>query len=308
MNPDEHTIQELFVDVGHGHQLYVQDWGNPKAPPAIFLHGGPGGGVKNNHRAPFDPTRHRVIFFDQRGCGKSLPYGSLEHNTTPDLVEDITKIADQLKLKQFVLVGGSWGPTLALAYAIKYPKRVKAMVLSGIFTGSRSELDWLEQGLFRTHFPDVWEAYLAKTPKSHQANPAAYHYKNVLGNNERAVKRSGMALQSLEGSVMNLDDRVKPIDPETFDPTDIRTEVHYLANNCFLPDRYILKNAHKLQMPVFLVQGRYDMVCPPMVAYELHQRLPNSHLFWTVANHRTEHEIETVVKSILLQFGVNPHV
>lgn len=301
MTPDQYTNQELFIEVGDGHDLYVQDWGNKAIKtPVIFLHGGPGNGCNDGHRSRFDPLQQRVIFFDQRGCGRSIPYGSLEHNTTADLVADITKIADKLGLKQFILHGGSWGSTLALAYALEHPKRVKAMVLQGIFTGSQSEIDYLDQGLFRTFYPDVWDRYLQATPAEHRKDPGVYHVPRILGSDEQAVRQSGFAYSFVEYSILHLDDRPKQGDPETFDPTETRIEVHYMHNRCFMPDRHILKNAHKLTMPVWLVQGRYDMVCPPATAYELNQKLPNSELIWTVAGHANDRANYDACRTILL--------
>lgn len=302
MTPDEHTILETFVEVGDGHSLYVHEWGNSKAKlPVLFLHGGPGGGCKDRHKQGFDPRQQRVIFFDQRGSGKSLPYGSLEHNTTKELVVDIEKIARHLKLEQFVISGSSWGVCLALAYALQYPKRIRAIVLSGIFTGSQAEIDWLDKGGFRDFFPDVWQRYLDATPRVHHANPSAYHYKRALSDNEQAAKLSAYTYNNLEAGVMSLDDRFIPENFEDFDHTYTRIEIHFLSNRCFLPDRHILDNAHKLKMPVWLVQGRYDFVCPPKAAYELHQKLPNSQLMWTVSGHRAEHENWNVMRTILLQ-------
>ncbi len=302
MTPDEHTIAEMFVEVGDGHSLYVHEWGNAKAAlPVLFIHGGPGGGCKDRHKQGFDPTRQRVIFFDQRGSGKSLPYGSLEHNTTQHLIEDIEKISKHLKLNRFVMSGGSWGVCLALAYALTYPKRVRAIVLSGIFTGSQAEIDWLDRGGFRDFFPDVWQRYLDDTPKAHHTNPSAYHYKRTLGDDEQAAKLSAYAHSNLEAGVMSLDDRFIPEKFDDFDLAATRIEMHYLANRCFLPDESILDNVHVLKMPVWLVQGRYDFVCPPKTAYELHNRLPSSELIWTVGGHRTERENWNVMRMILLQ-------
>lgn len=305
MTPDAHTIKEFFIDVGHGHQLYVQDWGNKKAKlPIISLHGGPGGGHHDGYKANFDPAKQRIVFFDQRGSGRSVPYGSLKHNTTADLVADIEKIADALKLKKFILNGASWGVALALAYALAHPKRVAAMVLSGIFTGSQNEVDWLDKGRFRTFYPDAWERYENSVPKAHRRNPSAYHFERLLGTNEDEVRLSGYAYESLEGSVMSLDDRFHPPDPETYDPASIRIEVHYMVNRCFMPDRQILDNAAKLTMPIWLVQGRYDMVCPPTTAYELSQKLPDCRLIWTIGGHRRgEHETHTIVRTILHQLA-----
>ncbi len=307
MTPDDHTIREFYIEVGDGHELYVQDWGNKKAKrPIIFLHGGPGSNVKDSQKAMFDPLQHRVIFFDQRGCGKSLPYGSLLHNTTDDLIEDITKLANELKISSFVLVGGSWGSTLALAYAVKHPQHLQALVIRGILTGSQAEIDYFDKGEFRNWFPEIWERYLANTPQEHRENPTAYHFKRILSDDEEEARQSACAYSNLEGALVGLDDRFRPdlhTDP-AFDSAGIKMEVHYLANRCFMPDRHIFNNVRKLTMPVWMVQGRYDMVCPPTTAYELHQKLPRSQLIWTIAGHHgAERESASVMQSILLQFG-----
>lgn len=304
MTPDAHTIQETFLEVGWGHTLYIHDWGNKSARlPIIYLHGGPGSSCKDKAKNKFEPTKQRVIFFDQRGGGKSLPYGSLKNNTTQDMVEDIEKIAIHLKLDQFILTGGSWGASLALFYGIKYPKRVAAMVIDGIWTCRKSETDWLEKGFFRTFLPDVWEKYVQTVPKEFAANPGAYHFKRILGSDAEAARQSGYAYESLEGSALALDDRFTPEDPNEYDPAGIRIEIHYIANAAFVPEGYIMKNAKKLTMPIWLVQGRYDMVCPPITAYELHQRLPNSQLIWTISGHKPEHETWNVTRSLLLQLS-----
>lgn len=310
MTPDAHTNKELFIEVDEGHELYVHDWGRADAKtPIIFLHGGPGGASKDRYKPTFDPERQRVIFFDQRGCGRSMPYGSLEHNTTDDMIGDITKIADKLGIEKFILKGGSWGSCLALAYALKHPERVKAMVLDGIFTGSQKEIDWLDQGMFQTFFPDVWQAYLDRTPENHRKNPSAYHFKRALEGTPQEQKESSHAYESLEGGVIQLDDRPARFasftqeDIDNYDPHGMRMEMYYMRNRCFMPDRYILDNAHKLSMPIYLVQGRYDMVCPPTTAYELHQQLPNSELIWTVNGHIPERESWTVIRTIMLELS-----
>jgi proline iminopeptidase len=176
-------------------------------------------------------------------------------------------------------------------------------VLSGIFTASRRELDWIEQGQFRSHYPEVWERFLERTPASHHKSPAAYHYKNILGNDEQLVCDSAIALRELESNIMNLDDRPYPVDATAFDPTGGKILAHYFTNNCFMPDRYILDNAHKLTMPVWMVHGRYDMDCPPITAYELDKELPNSHLIWAISNHRAEHETANILRTILLHLA-----
>lgn len=304
MTPDSFTNQELYVEVGEGHELYVQDWGNKDAKLTIFnVHGGPGGGCRDRHKQQYDPARQRVIFFDQRGSGRSLPYGSLEDNNTHKLVKDITAIADKLGIKQFALRGGSWGSCLSLAYTIENPERVKAIVIDGIFTGSQSESDWLTTGLFRTFYPEVWQSLLDRTPKSHQNDPAAYHIKRALSDDPIASKESCYAIGLMEGALIQIDDRFTPDNFEEFDPASSKIEIKYLSELCFMPDEYILNNAHKIKAPVYIVQGRYDMVCPPTTAYRLHNELPNSELIWSSSGHRAERETWNVVRTILIELS-----
>jgi proline iminopeptidase len=267
----------------------------------MSLHGGPGSGCKDKHKLTFDPHTQRVIFFDQRGSGQSQPTGSLQHNTIQDLIDDITKVADRLKIGQFWLHGNSWGSTLALVYALANPHRVAGMTIGGVFTGSKSEIDWIDKGQFQTVFPDVWEAYLERTPSEHHQNPSAYHFDKVLNGTAKQQKLSGYAYDMLESGVVNLDDRPQPTDFDDYDPSSIRIEMYYLANGCFMEEGYILKNAHKLTMPVFIVQGRYDMVCPPITAYRLHKAIANSQLFWAQSGHALGHEAHNLFRSILAQ-------
>jgi proline iminopeptidase len=303
MTPDGHTISEFQLDVGDGHQLYVQDWGKADArTPILLLHGGPGSGLSNRYRQRFDPKKQRVIFFDQRGAGRSLPYGSLNNNTTDDLVEDIEKILDRLKLKRIVITGGSWGSCLALAYALKHPERIEALVLQGIFTGSHEEIDFLEKGRFRDFFPDVWETFLGRTPEKYRDDPSKYHLERMFGEDEAARHESARAYQELEGALLSLDDRFSPYGDDEFDIVPPLIEAHYIRNNCFLPDRHILDNAHKLKMPVWLIQGRYDAVCPPKTAYELSKRLPDAKLTWTAAGHGNDRPNYEVMRTILMQW------
>lgn len=304
MTPDDYTNQEIMLDVGDGHQIRVYDWGNPKAKtPIISFHGGPGSAFKNGHRQNFDPAQHRVIFFDQRGCGQSLPYGSIKNNTTDDIISDTNKIIDHFGLKEIILQGSSWGSTLVLAYALKHPQKVKAIIISGIFTASQKETDWILQGQTRPFFPHVWEEYLQATPEQHRHNPSEYHLNAILSDDEAAAHKSAMALSSLEAAVISMDDRFTPPDPLTFDISGTKIFAHYCVNNFFLPDNYILENAHKLTMPIWIVQGRYDMDCPPITAYTLHKNLPDSKIIWTIANHRgSERETHSVLRTILLQY------
>lgn len=303
MTPDEFTIQELMLDVGDGHTLYVHDWGNPKTrTPIVFLHGGPGTGNSDRYKLRFDPKIHRVIFHDQRGTGKSMPYGSLKHNTTQHLVDDIEKIATTLQLSNFVLTGGSWGSTLALMYALKHPERVSQLIINGVFTASKSEIDWLDQGYFRIFYPELWQQFVASVPKTHQKDPTSYHAQRILGTDATKAMQSGQIYSNLEGSLLSIDDRHKPHPADDFDVVPIKIEVHYLQNKCFMPqERYLLQEAHKLSMPVWIVQGRYDMVCPPVTAHELHQRIPGSKLIWTMAGHGNDRSTYDVMRTLFWQ-------
>ena len=302
MTPDEYTNQEFTLEVDKGHELYIQDWGNKNSKtPIMFLHGGPGSGCKDGHKQRFDPTKQRVIFHDQRGSGRSTPRGLLKRNTTADLIEDIERIAVRLRLHQFVLTGASWGSGLSFAYALRYPKRVKGMVLAGIFTGSQDEIDWVDEGSWREFYPEIWEKYLAETPKIHRREPTDYHAKRILGRNEADAKHSAYAYATMTGAISSLDDRHVPGNFDEFDPSAIRIEVHYLQKHCFLPDKHILKNAHKLTMPIWMIQNRYDMICPPITAYQLERALPDAQLVWTIGGHHNEREGWNVMRTILLQ-------
>lgn len=302
MTPDKYTISEFFLDVGDGHQIYIHDWGQKSATtPIVYLHGGPGSSCSDRAKNRFEPTKQRVVFFDQRGSGKSLPTGSLENNTTTHLVEDIEKIAKHLKLNTFVLTGGSWGASLALFYGIRYPQRVAAMVIDGIWTCRKAENEWVEKGGFRNFLPDVWQKYVETVPKRYASDPSAYHFKRILGNDDNAARESGYAYESLESGILGLDDRYVPEDPNAYDPAGTRIEVSYITNGAFMPEGYITENAHKLTMPVWLIQGRYDMVCPPNTAYELVQKLPKGELVWAISGHKAEHEIWNLVRTTLLQ-------
>jgi proline iminopeptidase len=300
MEKDEFTNGIFKLPVGNGHKLHVVDWGNNNAKtPFIFLHGGPGSSVKDKYKKAFDPKLHRVIFFDQRGCGGSTPAGSLKNNTTQDLIEDISKIAKELNIAEFYLSGQSWGSTLALAYAVAHPENVKGLVIGGVFTGSRDEINWVDKGYFKTFYPEAWQAYVDRTPKEFQDNPSSYHFDKLLNGKPNEQKVSGYAYECLESGIVKLDDRFNPDDYEEYDPSSTRIEAHYLANDCFMLDRHILDNAAQLKMPIHIIQGRYDMVCPPATAYELHSKLPNGRIYWAISGHVPEHETENIQRAIL---------
>lgn len=301
MTPDKYMIAEKMLEVGDGHSLYIQLWGNDKSVKnIIFLHGGPGGGCSDSHKTIFDPAKHKVAFFDQRGSGRSLPYGSLKKNTTGELVEDINKVAEAAGFKKFAIVGGSWGSTLALAYGVKYPKRLEYMIIRAVFTARQSEINFLDEGGFRPFFPEVWEEYQNSVPAKHRDNPSRYHMKRIFGKNAEEAKSSAYAYARLEHSLLTLDDRFEMDKFEEFDPKPITVECHYLVNRCFMPEGHIMSNAHKIKCPVYIVQGRYDIVCPPATAYELSKKLSDSRLILTIASHvGWERSLWDVMRTIL---------
>jgi proline iminopeptidase len=176
------------------------------------------------------------------------------------------------------------------------------MLIQGVFTGSEAELHFVEQGLFQRFFPDVWTHYLENTPKAHRSNPTAYHFGRILGDDPDAAMVSAHLFSTMEGSLMSLDDRFTPQDFATFDPAPTKIEVHYFVNRCFLPNRYVLINAHKLTMPVWIVQGRYDFVCPPQTAYDLHRAISGSTLIWTMAGHGNDRSNYDVMRTLIAQW------
>lgn len=253
----------------------------------------------------FTPSEQRIIFFDQRGSGRSLPQGSRENNTTTELIGDIEKIRKRFDLSKVILLGGSWGSTLALYYAIEHPKSVMGMVLSGIWMGTQEESAFLDKGQVKLFFPEVWQQYLDRTPAKHRGNPTSYHFDKALNGTETQQKESSFAYQSFVYGCLRLNHYPSLSNYENYDPSGFQIAIHYLANRCFMPENYIKKNIHKLTMPVWMVQGRYDMICPPVTAYRLNSELPNSRLSMTVAGHSSEHETWNLIQTLLTQMAAD---
>ena len=299
MTDDEFTNSNFMLPVGDEHKIHVVDWGNKTAEvPFLYLHGGPGGYIKDKSKKIFDPRKHRVIFFDQRGSGESLPTGALEHNTTDDLVTDITKILDHLKIKKVNIYGYSWGSTLALVYTIRHPERIKNVVVGGVYAGNNDY-----GGAFLTHcktfFPEVYDKVLAMTPEEHRTDFISYHIDKALHGTIKEQKTSAYAITTIEAAICNnREDFSSSMNFEEFDPASARIEIHYISNNCFLEKDYILNNANKITAPVYIVQGRTDFVCPPDFAYALSKRIKNAKLSWAISNHAPEHEILSLQKTI----------
>lgn len=298
MEKDAFTNQIFDLEVGEGHQIHVIDWGTKDAKtPFIFLHGGPGGHIKDHHKQAFDPSKHRVIFFDQRGCGESTPYGSLKHNTTDHLVSDIDKIADHLNIKQLNLYGYSWGSTLALTYAIRHPKKVKNLVIGGVYSGANDFPEMLAR--LQTFFPEAYTEFIKSIPKNHRQDPLRFHQDKLIKGTPDEQKYSAYQLNFLEYSLMSYNYDFNTLeDYDEFDPTPSQIEAHYLFNDSFLPPNYLLDNAHKIIASTYIVQGRADLVCPPNFAYQVAQKIPKAKIFWANSNHHSEREIYSLFRTI----------
>lgn len=285
MNRDEFTIAEHHFKTTDGlHTLYVHEWGNPDGKPILYIHGGPGNGCGDKHRLIFDPNQYRVIFLDQRGAGKSTPTGSLENNTTDYLIEDIELIRKKLKIDKWLVTGNSWGSTLSLCYGIKHPENIKRMIISGVWLSTEEEMNWLFNGGWKNSFPELWECYLSNTPAEHREKPGDYHLKNAFDKSATS-KKSLFQLGNVEFTLLHLDENKMQMKEDDFDVDSMGIEMHYMKNKCFISDSYIMNNVDKLTMPIDIIQGRYDMVCAPKSAYDLHNSLPNSTLTWTLDGH-----------------------
>lgn len=302
LSKDSHTISEHRFKTNDGlHKLYVQEWGNKKGKLIISLHGGPGATSSDSHKIPYDPAKHYVIFFDQRGCSLSEPTASTKNNETGYLIDDIGMIADKLGMKTFALHGGSWGSTLALCYAIAHPERVENMVLRGVFLGTKAEIDYFEKAGYQKFFPEAYEFLAQGVPAKYKDNPGAWHRKQLV---EKKSAKSAYRYTEAEMDVLKLDSHyVPPEFAEDYDLTYGTLITHYMNSGCFIKEGHILKNAGKLTMPIHIVHGRFDMISLPINAYNLHKALPNSTLHWTMAGHsgsdRSNYDVMRTINQLI---------
>jgi proline iminopeptidase len=270
------------VPVTDGHTLYVEECGTAVGLPAVFLHGGPGAGCESYHRQFFDPAAYRIVLFDQRGCGRSTPHASLQGNTTRALIEDIETLRQQLDIDRWVVFGGSWGSTLALAYAETHPERVLGLVLRGIFLCRQRDIHWFYQDGASFLFPDQWQDFLQPIPEDERHDMVSAYYRRLTGGDEVAMMAAAKAWSIWEGRSSTLLPKRAVVDHFASTKTALslaRIECHYFMNNSFMqPDQLLADAGRLVDIPGVIVHGRYDVVCPLEQAWLLHQAWPESRL------------------------------
>ena len=280
--PEIEPYESGFLDVGDGHTIYWERVGTPGAKPAVFLHGGPGGGTNPGQRRVFDPALYDVVLFDQRGCGKSTPHACLEANTTWHLVADMERLGTKFGIEKWLVFGGSWGSTLALAYCETHPERVSEIVLRGIYTCTRPELEWFYQHGVSEMFPDKWERFVAPIPEEERHDMMAAYHKRLTGEDRAAQMECAKAWSIWEGETVTLlpnPDYAAHFKEDDYALAFARIENHYFINGAWLEDQQLLRDAVKIvAIPGVIVHGRYDMPCPLRYAWQLHKAWPASEI------------------------------
>lgn len=320
--PELDFYHKDWLKVTNSHEIYFEECGNPQGQPVVFLHGGPGSGCNPSQRRFFDPKHYRIILLDQRGCGRSKPLGSTEHNTTANLVADIEALRSHLNINKWLVFGGSWGSTLALAYAVKHDNRVQGLILRGIFLSRKDELDWF-LGEVKHFFPENWQKLVNYLPAHLQAAVFASYYDLVFSADTNISIAASKQWNAFEGSILRLlptqptkqpeADAIKPTPPnladiEKEDQAEIaraRVQMHYIKHACFIDGDALLEETKKLRhIPTFIVQGRYDMVCPPQTAWELKQNMPEAifHMIADAGHSAMEPGITSVLVAATEQF------
>jgi proline iminopeptidase len=283
--PEIEPYETGMLEVGDGQAIYWEASGNPHGKPAVYLHGGPGGGSSPKQRRVFNPEKYRIVLFDQRGCGQSTPHASeadadLATNTTWHIVSDLEKLREHLGIDRWLVCGGSWGSSLALAYAETHPEQVTELVLRGIFTLRSVELDWFYEGGAAAIYPDLWEDFIEPVPASERGRMIEA-YGRLLSDPDRAVReRAGIAWSTWESSTITLlqqPDTIARFTEPSFAVAFARIENHYFINRGWFEPNQLIRDADRLKnIPGVIVQGRYDMCTPAFTAWELHQAWPDA--------------------------------
>ena len=278
--PSIDPFDQRMLDVGEGHTLYVEQCGNPDGIPVVVLHGGPGGGCSPAMRRYFDPDRYRVVLFDQRGCGRSRPHASVEANTTWHLVADIEAIRETLGIDRWIVFGGSWGATLALVYGQEHPDRTAALVLRGVFLMTQPELDWFYGGGAAAFWPELWDSFAGMVPAGERDDLIGAYHKRLFSGDLVTETRFARAWAAWENALASIDNNgVTGESPADYARAFARLENHYFINSGFLGDKQILSRMDRIaDIPGVIVQGRFDMICPPTSAYKLSEAWPRARL------------------------------
>lgn len=278
--PEIEPFETGFLDVGDGHTIYWERVGTKGAKPAVFLHGGPGGGTSPLQRRLFDPALYDVLLFDQRGCGKSTPHAGLDANTTWHLVADIERLRRMMGVEKWLVFGGSWGSTLALAYAETHPEHVSELVLRGIYTLTRAELDWYYQFGVSEMFPDRWEMFQAPIPENERHDMMGAYRRYLTGTDKKKQLECAIAWSTWEGATITLlpnPDYAAHFGEDDYAIAFARIENHFFVHGGWMDEGQLLRDAHKLKdIPGVIVHGRYDMPCPAKYAWQLHKAWPKA--------------------------------
>lgn len=273
-------FDQRMLEVGDGHRVYMEQCGNPDGVPVVVLHGGPGGGCSPAMRRYFNPEIFRVILFDQRGCGRSRPHASVDHNTTWHLVSDIERIRQTLGIEKWIVFGGSWGATLALVYGQEHPERAAALVLRGVFLMTGAELDWFYGGGAGNFWPELWETFRAMVPEDERHDLITAYNRRLFSGDLMMETRFARAWASWENALASIDSSgAMGESPSDYARAFARLENHYFMNGGFLGEKQILDRMDRIaQIPGIIVQGRYDMICPPVSAQRLAKAWPRARL------------------------------
>jgi proline iminopeptidase len=295
----------LYLQVSSTHKIYYEVKGSDAGRPCIFLHGGPGAGFSQSDEELFDMRKHKLVLYDQRGAGRSKPFASLKANKPHHHVSDITLLLDHLSIEQVALAGGSWGSLLALLYAIEHPERVSALVLWGVFLGTKSECDFYIRGGTQRHYPDLWQRFTAIVPDNHKDDPAPWYFDKMSDGTDREKAKYSYEWAYYETAISRLEysEEQTVRDLEGFSYKSLAPlECFYNMNDFFLEPGHVLANLGALSdIPIYLHQGRFDFVCPPDGAYSLSQGLNNCHLQYHLAGH--SHLDETLRQAIKAQLS-----
>jgi len=279
--PQIEPFDRRMIDMGGGHKIYVEQCGHPEGEPVVVFHGGPGGGCSPAMRRYFDPRHYRIILFDQRGCGRSRPHASVADNTTWHLVSDIERIRTMLGIDRWIVFGGSWGATLALIYAEAHPDRVRGLILRGVFLMMQRELDWFYGGGAGAFFPDLWRNFAGLIPEDERGDLIAAYHKRLFSGDVLTETRFGRAWAQWENALASVEhDGPVGESPADYARAFARLENHYFTHGGFLEeDGQILRDLPKIaDIPAVIVQGRYDMICPPLSAWTLAERWQRAEL------------------------------